>query len=323
MKKVLFLALIVILLFANVSTSQAQDGLINPDQMANTIPTVIQAGESLTAGELCKIINAGGFKAYKYISQLISSSPTYLISGGTVNYDISATRMTDTTAIIAFRDVGDSYKGKAVVATISEGTITCSASTYLISGGTDNSYISATRMTDTTAIIAFKDGGDSGKGKAVVATISGGTITCSAPTYLISGGTANSYISATRMTDTTAIIAFTDGGDSSKGRSIVFTMPPAYTYMLPAISNNTITAGNTGTFSILKPYTKITNSGFAFTGAQPYFISSANAWTTTPTNYYVGYALDTTSIMIDGAYYTNTINQTVGNSTLPVSLIRK
>jgi len=216
MKRVLFLALIGILLFTNVSTGRAQDGLINPDQIANTIPTVIQAGESLTAGELCKIINAGGFKAYKYISKIISS-----------------------------------------------------------------------------------------------------------PTYLLTGGTANTYISATRMTDTTAIIAFQDNGDSNKGKSIVYNMPPTYTYLLPAISNNAVTSGNTGTFSILKPYTKITNSGFAFTGAQPYFISASNTWTTTPSNYYVGYALDTTSIMIDGAYYTNAINQTVGNSTLPVSLIRK
>jgi hypothetical protein len=317
MKRVL-LSLLLVVCF--VTPSWGQDGLINPDQIANTIPTVIQAGESLTAGELCKIINDGGFKAYKYISHIVSS-PTYLLTGGTYNNYISATRMTDTTAIIAFTDGGDANKGKAVVATISGGTISCSSSTYLISGGTNNYDISATRMTDTTAIIAFQDAGDSSKGKAVVATISGGTITCSAMTYLISGGTANNYISATRMTDTTAIIAFTDGGDSSKGKSIIYTIPP--TYLLPAISNNAVTSGNTGTFSILKPYTKITNSGFAFTGAQPYFISASNTWTTTPTNYYVGYALDTTSIMIDGAYYTNAINQTVGNSTLPVSLIRK
>ena len=195
MKKVLFLALIGILLFASASVSQAQDGLINPDQIANTIPTVIQAGENMNAGDLCKIINDGGFKAYKYISQIISS-PTYLLTGGTYNTYISATRMTDTTAIIAFRDDGDSGKGKAVVATISGGTISCSSPTYLISGGTNNSYISATRMTDTTAIIAFRDNGDSNKGKAVVATISGGTITCSAMTYLITGGTDNYYISA-------------------------------------------------------------------------------------------------------------------------------
>jgi hypothetical protein len=125
------------------------------------------------------------------------------------------------------------------------------------------------------------------------------------------------------MTDTTAIIAFRDDGDAGKGKAVVATIPPAYTYILPAISNNAVASGDTGTFSILKPYTKVTNTGFTFTGAQPYFISTTSAWTTTPTNYYVGYALDTTSIMIDGAYYTNTINQTVGNSTLPVSLIRK
>jgi uncharacterized membrane-anchored protein len=252
------------------------------------------------------------------------STPTYMITGGTDNIYISATRMTDTTATIAFQDSGDSNKGKAVVATISGGTISMSTTTYLLTGGTTNTYISATRMTDTTATIAFQDEGDSNKGKAVVATISGGTISMSTPTYMISGGTTNYYISATRMTDTTAIIAFRDEGDSNKGKAVVADIPPIYTYMLPAISNNTVTAGSAGTFSILKPYTKITNIGFSFTGAQPYFIdATTSAWTTTPTNYYVGYALDTTSIMIDGAYYTNTVGGTVGNSTLPVSLIRK
>ena len=71
MKRVL-LSLLLVVCF--VTPSWGQDGLINPDQIANTIPTVIQAGESLTAGELCKIINAGGFKAYKYISKIIISS---------------------------------------------------------------------------------------------------------------------------------------------------------------------------------------------------------------------------------------------------------
>ena len=253
------------------------------------------------------------------------STPTYLITSGTYTSFISATRMTDTTAIIAFQDGGDSSKGKAVVATIAGGTISMSAPTYMITSGTNNAYISATRMTDTTAIIAFRDVGDSYKGKAVVATIAGGTISMSAPTYLITSGTANTYISATRMTDTTAIIAFTDAGDSSKGKSIIYTIPPTYTYTIPAISNNMVaTEGTLSEYTVLKPYTKIKNAGFNFTGAQPYFINATtSAWTTTPTNYYVGYALDTTSIMIDGAYYTNTVGQTVGNSTLPVSLMRK
>ena len=323
MKRVLLIAIIGILLFAN--SVFAQDGLINPDQIANAITTTCLAGDVHNAGDLVKIINNGGFKAYKFISQIITSSPTYMITSGTNNSYISATRMTDTTAIIAFRDDGNVNKGKAVVATISGGTISMSSPTYMISGGTNNAHISATRMTDTTAIIAFTDAGDANKGKAVVATISGGTISVSSPTYLITSGTYNYYISATRMTDTTAIIAFQDAGDADKGKSIIYTIPPIYTYAIPAISNNTVaTNGTLSEYTVLKPYTKIKNAGFNFTGAQPYFINATtSAWTTTPSNYYVGYALDTTSIMIDGSYYTNTVGQTIGNSTLPVSLMRK
>ncbi len=248
-------------------------------------------------------------------------TPTYLISGGTNNPYISATRLTDTSALIAFRDDGDSNKGKAVIATVSGTTITCGTPTYLISGGTNNPYISATRLTDTSALIAFYDAGDSGK--AVIATVSGTTITCGTPTYLISGGTNNIYISATRLTDTSALIAFQDAGDSNKGKAVI-AKQLEYTYMLPAISNSAVTSGNSGTFTICRPFSKVTNSGFSFSAAQPYFINATtSAWTTTPTNYYVGYALDTTSIFIDGSYYTNAVGQTSGNSTLPVSLIRK
>ncbi len=54
-------------------------------------------------------------------------------------------------------------------------------------------------------------------------------ITINSPTYLISGGTLNYYISPTRMTDTTAIIAFQDDGDSSKGKFVQATIPSAPT----------------------------------------------------------------------------------------------
>ena len=180
-------------------------------------------------------------------------------------------------------------------------------------------------LTSTSALIAFRDNGDSGKGKAVIATVSGTTITCGTPAYLTSGGTENTYISATMLTSTSVLIAFRDGGDSNKGKAVIATgIPLTYTYLLPAISNSAVTSGNSGTFTICRPFSKVTNSGFSFSAAQPYFINATtSAWTTTPTNYYVGYALDTTSIFIDGSYYTNTVGQTSGNSTLPVSLIRK
>ena len=142
----------------------------------------------------------------------------------------------------------------------------------------------------------------------------------STPTYMITGGTTNYYISATRMTDTTAIIAFRDDGDSSKGKAVTYMMPP----MLPAMSNAAVTSGNSGRFTVLRPFQSIKNTGLSLSAGLPYFINATtSAWTSTPTSYYVGYAIDTTEIYVDGAYYTNTIGGTSGNSTLPVSLIRR
>jgi hypothetical protein len=189
---------------------------------------------------------------YAQISSM--SDPAYLITNGTNNTYISATRMTDTTAIIAFKDFSD-FKSKAVVATFSNESWSISSGTYLIAGGTDNTWISATRMTDTTAIIAFLDNSDS-KGKAVVATIANGNISMSSPTYIIAGGTLNgNTISATRMTDTTAIIAFKDTGDSNKGKAVVATIANG----LITCSNPTYLITN-GTYNLSISATRMTDT---------------------------------------------------------------
>ena len=88
---------------------------------------------------------------------------------------------------------------------------------------------------------------------------------------------------------------------------------------ISAIANETITSGNSGDFTILKPYTKITNSSLSLTAGVPYFVgSNSELQTAVDANYYVGFALDATSIFIDPMYFLTT-----ASTTAPVSLQRK
>ena len=139
----------------------------------------------------------------------------------------------------------------------------------------------------------------------------------SAMTYLITGGTNNYYISATRMTDTTAIIAFSDVGDASKGKAVKYDA----TSIIPAISNSAVTSGNTGRFTVLRPFQSIKNTGLSFSAGLPYFVSDTGTWTSSETTKYVGMAIDTTEIYVDGVFFTN--SESGASTKVPVSLIRR
>lgn len=93
---------------------------------------------------------------------------------------------------------------------------------------------------------------------------------------------------------------------------------------LPVIAKTSITAGSLGSYSVLRPFCKVTNTEFSFAPHNPYFLDANGAWSTTANaNYYVGFSLDTTSIFIDGCGYLNSAGGLISNETLPVSLIRQ
>ena len=129
---------------------------------------------------------------------------------------------TNQKAVIAFRDAGNSDKGKAIVGTVS-GTSISFGSVVLLNDA-------STTFTPTSAIfdsingkvvIAFRDAGNSNYGTVVVGTVSGTSISFGSENVFES---ANSYpISATYdSSNNKVVIAYRDEGNSNYGTAVVF-----------------------------------------------------------------------------------------------------
>ncbi|MFA6394005.1 MAG: hypothetical protein WCW25_03995, partial [Patescibacteria group bacterium] len=171
------------------------------------------------------------------------------VSGSTVTYGapvsfytaaaeyISLVKLDTNKALIAFK--ASSSTGSAVVASVSGTTVSLGAtvafnSTYTI-------YVSAAPLGTNKAIIAFADNVDSYFGHAIVASVSGTTITYGAETIFNSG--ANTlYISATQLTTDKALIAFSPSA-SYYGYAIV-----------ASVSGTTITYGSAVNFNAAATY---------------------------------------------------------------------
>ena len=125
-------------------------------------------------------------------------------------------------AVIAYRDQGNSLYGTAIVGTVS-GTSISFGSAVVFESGTVEYCNVAFDSTNGKIVIAYVDGGDSDKGKAVVGTVSGTSISF--------GSIANFNNGATKYAPITfdsnagkVVIAFRDSGNSNYGTAIVGTV---------------------------------------------------------------------------------------------------
>ena len=88
------------------------------------------------------------------------------------NMQYNTTAVLSSTKIaVAYRDAADSNSGKCIIGTISDSTITWGTAVQFEAGAAI--YPSITALSDSKIAIAYGDGGDSNKGKCIVATVSG------------------------------------------------------------------------------------------------------------------------------------------------------
>jgi len=134
-----------------------------------------------------------------------------------VVYDSNAQKV-----VIAYRDVGNSSAGTAIVGTVSGTGISFGSETAFESGETN--YISAAfDSTNNKVVIAYQDTGDSSKGKAVVGTVSSTSISFGSIAEFETGNTqqiAAAYDSNAQK----VVIAYLDNGNSDYGTAIVGTV---------------------------------------------------------------------------------------------------
>jgi len=188
------------------------------------------------------------------------------IFNSTGTYYLSAAQLTTDKAIIAYDDGGNSDYGTAIVASVSSTTISYDGSEAVFNSAT-TSYISTAQLGTNRSIITYKDEGNSNYGTAIVASVSGATITYPGGEAVFNSATT-SYISTTPIGTDKALIAYKDEGNSNYGTAIVASVSGA-TITYPggeAVFNSAttfdISTAQLGTDKALIAYSDADNSDY-------------------------------------------------------------
>ena len=146
--------------------------------------------------------------------QVVNSFCSYIAAA----YDSNAQKI-----VIAYNDFNQSQKGFAIVGTVSGTSISFGSEAEFEAGTT--SFIDVVYDSNSQKhVIVFSDGGDSERGKAIVATVSGNSISYGS-TVTFDNSSTISYINA--VYDSSAqkvVISYRDGGNNARGTAIVGTV---------------------------------------------------------------------------------------------------
>jgi hypothetical protein len=181
----------------------------------------------------------------------------------------------DTTSqkiVIAYKDVGNSNHGTAIVGTVSGTSISFGSESVFQSGTTAPDYIDITYDSNAgKVIIAYRDEQNSNYGKLAVGTVSGTDITFDTPTVFKAATTQ--YINATYDTNAQkTVISFVDGGNSSYGTS--FTFSPSTI----ATTRAEVAGGGNASVDIIG---SVSDNQIGLTAGQQYYVQTDGTISTT------------------------------------------
>ncbi len=132
----------------------------------------------------------------------------------------SATALSSTVFIVAYRDEADSNHGTAKVGAVSGALISFGPEAEFL--GANSEDISAAALDASNFVVAYRDVADSGHGTAKVGTVSGTAITFGAEAEFLSSTSATD-ISATALSASKFVVAYRDTGDSDHGKANAMT----------------------------------------------------------------------------------------------------
>ncbi len=153
---------------------------------------------------------------------------------------ISATSLSSTKFVVAYRDGGNSDSGTAVIGDVSGSTISFGTEAVFNSG--DTAYISAAALSSSKFVVAYTDANNSGFGTAVIGDVSSSTISYGSEHVFNSPETE--HISAAALSSTHFVVAYADG-DGDDPLSDMFG-----TAVIGDVSGSTIDYGNEYVFNL-------------------------------------------------------------------------
>ena len=197
-----------------------------PAVIANEQPADISAVYDSNANKTVFFYRNGGNAAGRAVVGTVSGTNISFGTAVTVASNVTQPTATfDSNAnkiVVAYRDGDNSNYGTARVGTVSGTDI--SFGTAAVYHSSSSQYNSSTFDSNSNkVVIAFRDGGDSDKGKAVVSTVSGTNI--SFGTVVEYNGGVTTYVDcAFDSNSNKVVIVYRDEGSSNRGTAIVGTV---------------------------------------------------------------------------------------------------
>ena len=161
----------------------------------------------------------------------VTASDNSISHGTPVVFNSANTYYTESTfdsnsnrVVITYRNIGDSNRGTAIVGTVDPSDNSISFGTAVVYEAGETSNSSATfDSSNNKVVIAYEDEDDSGKGKAIVGTVSGTSISFGTAAVFNNADTGFTS-TAFDTTNNKVVIAFADKGNSNRGTAIVGTV---------------------------------------------------------------------------------------------------
>ena len=145
-----------------------------------------------------------------------------VFNSGSTEYTSCAYDSNSQKVVIAYRDLGNSNYGTAIVGTVSGTSISFGSESVFKSGAVQWTRV-AYDSNSQKVVIGYRNAGGSGEGKAIVGTVSGTSISFGSEVEFNSGNT--DYILPTfDSSNNKVVIAYRDRGNSNYGTAIVGTV---------------------------------------------------------------------------------------------------
>ncbi|MFC2034500.1 hypothetical protein ACFLUJ_00010 [Chloroflexota bacterium] len=245
---------------------------------------VVASGENVTAGDIVTFFDGYVQKGF-VIGDNISYGSEYVFNSAITSI-ISAAPLSSTKFVVAYRDVGNSNYGTAIIGDVSGTTITY-GSKYVFDAAAAYD-ISVAALSSTKFVVAYRDVGNSNYGTAIIGDVSGTTITYGSE-YVFNAATTV-YISATALSSTKFVVIYRDGGNSDYGTAIIGDVSAGN---IVGIAGESGAEGETVTVII----DGVSNVHSGLTPGEVYYATPSGDLTTDLTDYEIGLAISENEIL--------------------------
>lgn len=141
--------------------------------------------------------------------------PLHMWSAG-IDY-ISSTALDATHFVFAYRDIGNSYAGTALIGVVTGTNIAWGAENIFNAGNTPE--ISSTSLSSSAFVLSYRDNGNSQYGTSIAGTVAGNAITFGSEYVFNSSITANPSLGT--LSSSKIVVAFRDVGNFDNGTAMI------------------------------------------------------------------------------------------------------